>query len=86
MVGGFCDVGVNIALELGAAGSSGVQVWIGVSQFDQLAFGFLHNAGNLARVANVLVSVELDAEFNGLVAEQIGVDVPVLGSPERSPV
>ena len=52
-------------------------------QLQELTLGLLHSLGDLARMAEVLVGIELDPELDGLAAEEVGVDVPVLGSLER---
>lgn len=58
-------------------------IGVRVSQLKELTLGLLDSLGDLARVAEVLVGIELDPELDGLAAEEVGVDVPVLGSLER---
>lgn len=55
-----------------------------MTELGQLTLGLLDGAGDLARVAKVLVGIELNAQFDGLAAEQVGVDVPVLSGLERA--
>lgn len=55
-----------------------------MAELGELALGLLDGAGDLARLAKVLVGIELNAQLDGLAAEQVGVDVPVLGGLERA--
>lgn len=58
------------------------KIRIRVTQFRELTFGFLNCQGDLARVTEVLVGIELDPELDSLAAEEARVDIPVLSSLE----
>lgn len=55
-----------------------------MAQLGQLTLSLLNSLGDLTRVTQVLVGIELHPELDGLAAEQVGVDVPVLGGLERA--